>query len=405
MIEKEQLKAWLEQAGISENIDLAVFLFGISLLVLISYAIYWLSRLLIIRGIHRLLRRAPDRWYEGLVNTGLFKSIANLFPVVFLNLTAPQVFINDYESWLEPFYTGLNIYLVWAIVGIVMALSNVCATVYEYSPRSREIPITGPVQVLKLVTVLIGIIISIAVLMDKSPMYLLSGIGALTAVIILVFRDTLMGFVAGIQLASNRMVAIGDWIEMSSHNVDGVVQEIGLISVKVENWDKTVVFLPTYALVHQSFKNWQGMVLNEGRRMRRSIPLDTSSICTLNDEELDAICQEQLSISASEWLKKHELNTPLSNVTAFRYLALEYIQNHPQVKTEFTHMVRLLEPTAAGLPLEIYAFSKKIEWVPYEGIQSDILEHLYALLPAFKLRSFQYLNPPLNQASGGDKAD
>lgn len=403
MLDREKLKAWLEQAGISDNLELAVLLLGISLLVFISYIIYWLSRLLIIRGIHRVLRRAPDRWYEGLVGTGLFKSCANLFPVVFLNLAVPQVFVKNYESWLEPVKTGLNIYLVWAVVGIVMALSNVFATVYEYSPRSREIPITGPVQVLKLVTVLIGIIISIAVLMDKSPMYLLSGIGALTAVIILVFRDTLMGFVAGIQLASNRMVAIGDWIEMPSHHVDGTVQEIGLISVKVENWDKTIVFLPTYALVHQSFKNWQGMVLNEGRRMRRSIPLDTGSICALSDEELDSICEEHLSTSAKEWLHKHELKTPLSNVTAFRYFALEYIQTHPQVKTEFTHMVRLLEPTAAGLPLEIYAFSKKIDWVPYEGIQSDILEHLYALLPAFKLRSFQYLNPPLERTNGGDK--
>ena len=399
MFDQERIREWLKQAGIQENMDIAVLLLELSAAILASYVVYLFSRLVIIRLISRALE-SNERWYKGLVETGLFKSIANLFPVMLLNVVVPHIFVDSYESWLGPVQTGLNIYLVWTIVGIVLALSNVVATLYQYSAQAREVPITGAVQVFKLVAVLIGIIITASVVLGKSPMYLLSGIGALTAVLVLVFRDTLMGFVAGIQLASNRMVGIGDWIEMPSHKVDGTVQEVGLISVKVENWDKTIVFLPTYALIHQSFKNWQGMVNNGGRRMKRSIPLDTNSITTLDDEELESALQGSSKGNLSEWLAEHEVKTPLSNLTAFRLYTKAYLKDHAKVKQDFTLMVRLLEPSAAaGLPLEIYAFSKDVEWVIYEENQAGIMEHLYAMLPAFKLRAFQYLSPPPQQQS------
>ena len=174
-----------------------------------------------------------------------------------------------------------------------------------------------------------AIIITVAIIMNKSPMYLLSGFGAMTAILMVVFKDTLMGFVAGVQLATNRMVAIGDWIELPDHNVDGTIQEVGLITLKVENWDKTIVYLPTYVLIHQSFKNWQGMIETGGRRMKRSLMIDLDSSKLLSDDdELETLLIRILEKSVDEWLKENDLEKPVSNLTAFRIFADGYLKNH-----------------------------------------------------------------------------
>lgn len=395
----EFVTAWLNKTGFEQGVieHLAIAI-NIVLIVLASYVAYAVSRFFIDLAIHRLLNKAPERWYNALVNSGFFKRCANLAPVLVINAFIPVIFVERFETWQDPLQTAVSIYLTWIITSILTALANVVHIAYEYSSKAKEVPITGVIQVIKLILVLMAILITVAIIMNKSPMYLLSGFGAMTAILMVVFRDTLMGFVAGVQLATNRMVAIDDWIQVPDSNVDGVIKEVGLITLKVENWDKTTVYLPTYVLIHQSFKNWQGMINAGGRRMMRSIMIDLDSTRQLNDEKLTALVDTYFSQDLNSWLEQNELSCPVSNLTAFRLYAEYYLANHPKVRQDMTHMARLLQPTPAGLPLEIYAFCEETQWTQYEAIQSAIVEHLYSVLPEFGLKHYQYLNKALPDA-------
>lgn len=395
----EFVTAWLNKTGFEQGVieHLAIAI-NIVLIVLASYVAYAVSRFFIDLAIHRLLNKAPERWYNALVNSGFFKRCANLAPVLVINAFIPVIFVERFETWQDPLQTAVSIYLTWIITSILTALANVVHIAYEYSSKAKEVPITGVIQVIKLILVLMAILITVAIIMNKSPMYLLSGFGAMTAILMVVFRDTLMGFVAGVQLATNRMVAIDDWIQVPDSNVDGVIKEVGLITLKVENWDKTTVYLPTYVLIHQSFKNWQGMINAGGRRMMRSIMIDLDSTRQLNDEKLTALVDTYFSQDLKSWLEQNELSCPVSNLTAFRLYAEYYLANHPKVRQDMTHMARLLQPTPAGLPLEIYAFCEETQWTQYEAIQSAIVEHLYSVLPEFGLKHYQYLNKALPDA-------
>lgn len=394
---------WLKKAGVEQSIveHLAVAI-NVAIILVASYIAYALTRFVINRAIHRLIKKAPERWYNALVNSGFFKRCANLAPILVINFFIPVVFIDNFEAWQGPLQTGVALYLTWVITSILTALANVVHIAYEYSNKAKEVPITGVIQVIKLILVLMAIIITVAIIMDKSPMYLLSGFGAMTAILMVVFKDTLMGFVAGVQLATNRMVAIDDWIQVPDSSVDGVVKEVGLITLKVENWDKTTVYLPTYVLIHHSFKNWQGMVNSGGRRMMRSLMIDLDSATQLTEEQLDTITHQYFETDTKSWLNTHELTQPVSNLTAFRLYAEYYLSHHPKVRQDMTHMARLLQPTAAGLPLEVYAFTEETEWTKYEAVQSSIVEHLYATMPDFKLKYYQYFNKEIATAAGKD---
>ena len=385
------INEWLSQLGLEGDLHTYAVIGIQSIFIIIAgYIIYQITRLIINKTIHRMLKKAPERWYKSLVNSGFFKRCANLAPVLLINLFIPVVFVDDFEKWQGPLQTAIGIYLTWVITSILLALANVIAIAYEYSSKAREVPITGVIQVAKLILVLMAIIISVAIVMNKSPMYLLSGFGAMTAILMVVFRDTLMGFVAGVQLATNRMVGIGDWIQVPDSDVDGTVQEVGLITVKVENWDKTTVYLPTYVLIHQSFKNWQGMINSGGRRIKRSLMLDLDSAQILDDETLESLASNYFNESLDEWLKRHQINKPVSNLTAFRCYVQDYVSHHEEIRDDMTLMVRLLEPTASGLPLEIYAFSKQTSWADYEKIQSILFEYLYTIMAEFNLSYYQY---------------
>jgi miniconductance mechanosensitive channel len=388
----EFVKEWLQKFGIDSNLQELSLVISSLLVLIAGYISYTIARWIIDHAIDRLLSKAPERWYKALVNSGFFKRCANLAPIVVIHSFIPILFIDDFENWQSPLRTVVGVYLTWVITSILTALANVVSIAYDYTYKAREVPITGVIQVAKLVLVLMAILITIAIIMNKSPLYLLSGFGAMTAILMVVFRDTLMGFVAGVQLATNRMVAIGDWIELTDHGVDGTVQEVGLISVKVENWDKTIVYLPTYVLIHESFKNWQGMVNTGGRRMRRSLMIDLDSSKILSEEQLDELAKKHFGQSAEDWLEANELEKPVSNLTVFRVFTDNYLRNHKQVREDLTLMARLMQPTAAGLPLEIYAFCKQTEWMKYEAVQSSIVEYLYSVMPDFGLKNYQFLN-------------
>jgi miniconductance mechanosensitive channel len=286
----------------------------------------------------------------------------------------------------------------------IHAFLDALVDVYNTLPFARQLPIRSFVQVVKLVTVLVFLIITISMLLGKSPALLISGMGAMTAVLMLVFKDPILGFVAGIQLSANRMLAVGDWLEMPKHNADGDVIEVTLTTVKVRNWDQTITTIPTYALIADSFKNWRGMSEAGGRRIKRSVFIDMTSVRFLNPDDIERLRKAQLLTAyitdkiadIERYNREHGIDPAspvngrrLTNIGTFRAYLSAYLKFHPGIHQNLIMMVRQLQPTAEGLPIEIYAFTSDTGWVAHEGVQSDIFDHILAIIPEFGLRVFQ----------------
>lgn len=334
---------------------------------------------------------------------GVIERLANIMPALVIsagvNLVPglPQVAVTVVQN-------VANAFIILSLAMTVSAALNVVDTTYHRRPTARLKPIKGYVQVVKIAVYVIAALLIIATLIDKSPVILLSGLGAMAAVLILVFQDTLLSLVAGIQISSTDMVRVGDWIEMPDQNADGDVIEIALHTVKVQNWDKTITTLPIRKLVTEPFKNWRGMQEAGGRRIKRSLYLDQTSIRFLTEEDFDKLHQfghleaylERKRAELNDWngklgeRAKFAANRRRStNIGTFRAYVESYLRNHPGLRQDMTIMVRQMPPGPDGLPIEIYAFTNTIVWAGYEGIQSDIFDHLYAILPEFDLRVFQ----------------
>jgi miniconductance mechanosensitive channel len=298
----------------------------------------------------------------------------------------------------------VQIYMIFVVVLALDAALEVLVDVYRSRENTRGIPIRGFVQVAKLVLYFLTGILIISILLNKTPLYLISGLGALTAVLLLIFRDAILGFVAGIQLAANNMVAQGDWIEMPKYGADGDVLEVTLATVKVQNWDKTITTIPTYALISESFKNWRGMEESGGRRIKRAVNIDMSTIKFCDEEMLRRFAKIQYIAEYIE-KKKRELEEfnhltkadnaslangrRMTNIGTFRAYVRAYLRNHPMVNLDMTFIVRQLPSTAYGLPVEIYVFCKDKQWANYEAVQADIFDHILAVVPEFDLQVFQ----------------
>ena len=279
---------------------------------------------------------------------------------------------------------------------------------YEESKFSTKLPLKGLCQAIKIVVNGTGIIFILSILLDKSPLYFFSGLGALTAVLLLVFKDVILGLVAGVQLTANNMVRKGDWVEMPKYGADGDVIDVALTTIKIQNWDKTITTIPAHALVSDAFKNWRGMSESGGRRIKRSIHLDLSSVRFLKESEIAELekidlLKDYFSAKRDEIgeagmkVDEHGLEAPLlngrnlTNSGTFRAYCLKYLRDHSSIHQEgMTFLVRQLAPTEKGLPIEIYVFVNDVRWVHYEAIQSDIFDHLLASLPIFGLRAFQF---------------
>jgi miniconductance mechanosensitive channel len=311
----------------------------------------------------------------------------------------------DYYFSLAGFIARIaRIYFIFIIVFVANSVLNSAMEIYKTTEYSHHRPIKGYVQLVKIIVYFMAGIMIIAALLGKDPTVLLAGLGALAAVLILVFKDTILGFVASIQLSANKMVHIGDWISMKSHNADGTVIDITLNTVKVQNWDKTIATIPTYALVAESFNNWKGMEESDGRRIKRAVSLDMSSIkfcdsAMLNRFEKFDLIRDYV-IQKEKELKDHNKQNNISdedyisgrhqtNVGIFRRYLEVYLRQHPMINLEMTFLVRQLQPTGKGLPIEIYVFSKDQAWANYEAIQSDIFDHIFAVIPEFELKVFQ----------------
>lgn len=399
----EYLHRWLAGMGLSESgVALgtdAIQILGVLTIALIADLIV---KSILLGIVQKFADRTKTQWDDILVKRNAFHRLAQIAPAIIIYLLSPVAFETPVISeWAQK---GALIYMILVGVLVLNAVLNAANDIYQEFEVARRIPILGYLQVVKLVVALAALITGVSIIIGKSPLLLLSGLGAMTAILLLVFKDTILGLVAGIQLVANDMVRPGDWLEMPKYGADGDVEEITLNVVKIRNWDKTVTTIPTYALISDSFKNWRGMSESGGRRIKRSMLLDVSSIRFCSDEMLSELkkitklapyIEERIGeITASNGEVGAADDSPangrrLTNMGLFRQYAVEYLREHKDIREDMTFLVRQLQPTAEGLPLEIYVFSRDQRWVQYEAIQADIFDHLFAVLPLFDLRAFQ----------------
>jgi len=371
---------------------------AVGALVVATALAHWIAR--------RLLARLAGRLFGGLTGVGeqehlklIARRLAGVVPAVVFARGAVLI-PNAPPQVLSVVGNVCTAIVVLSLALAVSAALNLVNDLYQRRPEARHRPIKGYLQVLKIVVFAASLVLMAAALMERSPVLLLSGLGAMAAVLMLVFKDTILALVASVQLTSNDMLRVGDWIEMPQLNVDGDVIDIALHTVKVQNWDKTIATIPTQQLISDSFRNWRGMQESGGRRIMRSLYLDQSSVSFLSEEQhvrlrRFALLTEHFDSKRrelEEWNaeRRDPVNCRrLTNVGVFRAYVGAYLRNHPGISQEMTLLVRQLQSTPQGLPLQIYAFTNTTQWAVYESIQSDIFDHLIAILPEFDLRVFQ----------------
>ncbi|HRM48617.1 mechanosensitive ion channel family protein [Diaphorobacter limosus] len=379
---------------------------GLACLLLLAYVVQALAQYLLLHTVPRLRERMDVRWARVLWHDQVLRRLARVVPSLVVQAGIGAV------PHLDPvaFAVIRNLAVALTVLQLVRtlnALLNAILQEQESRPegaRTATRSIKSYVQLGKLALALIGAIVIVAVLIDRSPLILLSGLGAMSAVLMLVFKDTILSFTAGVQLSSNDMLRVGDWIEMPQMGADGAVIDIALHTVKVQNWDKTITTIPTWRLMSESYRNWRGMSESGGRRIKRQLRIDSATVRFLSDADIDRL--ERIALLAPYLAAKrqavHSANAALgegaavpanlrrlTNIGTFRAYVQAYLQAHPGVHQGMTLMVRMLEPTAEGVPLELYCFTATTAWVQYEAIQGDIFDHLLALLPEFDLRLYQ----------------
>ena len=411
----EMTIAWLASVGLAA--DVAVWsargLWAL-LVVLLSLLANFVVKHQFLRVLRFLIVRTRTSWDDAVLERRVPERLAHLAPALVIYLLAPLP-LGGLEGAVAVLRDALLIYMILVTVMVIDAVLNAAQDIYQTLEFFPKMPVRGFVQVFKLGIYAAGMIFAFSVLLGKSPVYFLSGLGALTAVLLLVFKDSILGLVAGVQLNANRMVAVGDWIEMPKYGADGDVLEVTLNTVKVQNWDKTITTIPTYALVSDSFKNWQGMQASGGRRIKRAVHIDVNSVRFCTEEMLQRFAKIQY-ISDYIERKKEEIGRynsekrvdltslvngrRMTNLGSFRAYVTSYLRNHPMVNQEMTFLVRQLSPQGQGLPIEIYVFCKDKVWANYEAIQADIFDHILAVVPEFDLKVFQHPSGADFQALG-----
>ncbi len=360
------------------------------------------KRLLLV-VVRMAVTRTRSAWDDALVAHKVFARLAQIVPAIIIYVGIGLV--PDYPDAVEQVVRNVvRAYMILMLVLTVTALMSAANQIYESRPIARDRPIKGFVQLAQIAIYLLGAILVIAALIDRSPVILLSGLGAITAVLLIVFRDTLLSLVASVQLTGQDMIRVGDWLEVPQFGADGDVIDVALYTVTVQNWDKTITKIPTHRLISDSFKNWRGMAESGGRRIKRSINIDFNSIRFLTDTEVQrftafVLLKDYIEAKEAE-LKAYNqaLDAPgesgvnlrrLTNIGTFRAYIYNYLKHHPKIHERMTLMVRQLQPGTEGLPIEIYCFSNDTQWAAYEGIQADIFDHVFAIAPEFGLRLYQ----------------
>ncbi|ASL81673.1 TPA: mechanosensitive ion channel domain-containing protein [Serratia marcescens] len=399
---QQQITRWLEQFGLEFG-GVMSLLMVLGLIVLISVVIHLVLHRVVLAALQRRGQQSQRVWQQAITQYKLFQRVALLLQGVIISIQA-TLWLQSGSQTQAVIVTAAQVWILAFTLLSLFSLLDTLLALLRQSPIANQLPLRGIFQGLKLVAaILIGIMI-VSLLMGKSPLLLLSGLGAMTAVLMLVFKDPILGLVAGIQLSANDMLKIGDWLEMPKYGADGAVTDIGLTTVKVRNWDNTVTTIPTYALISDSFKNWRSMSESGGRRIKRSLNIDTGSVHFLSEEEQrrlqrNPLLHSYLNVKTQE-LSQHnqeiavDLASPLNgrrltNLGTLRAYLEAYLRAHPRIHQNMTLMVRQLAPTPEGLPLEIYAFTNTTVWAEYESIQADIFDHILAVIDEFGLRVHQ----------------
>ena len=401
----ENISTWLLQFkftfGIAEILGL--LLSALYLAVLAWFANYAAKRV-ITSVIHPLIHKSGAKWDDELTEQRVLIRFSHIVPAAIIHIFTPTLF-ETHPQLIAISQVVVNTYLIVIVLLIIDGLLNFCRSIWDQLPVAKRFPAKSFIQAAKLVINLIGCIFILSAILNKSPLVFFSGLGAVTAILLLIFKDAILGLVAGFQLSVNNMVMVGDWIEMPGRGADGDVIDVSLTTVKVQNWDKTITTVPTYALISDSFKNWRGMSESGGRRIKRSLNIDLRTIQFADETLLERfkgirILRPYLETKLGD-IQKYNADVAddlselingrrLTNVGTFRAYCVAYLRNHPKIhQSGMTLIVRQLAPTQTGLPIELYAFANDTAWANFEDIQGDIFDHLFSILPEFQLSAFQ----------------
>lgn len=415
----DKIQRWLDHVllGTGLSSDGLPYL-KLLVMMLILLLVLWLSLLitqrLLVKFMHSFLRRTKNQWDDVLIEYKLFHKVAYIVPVVLLRMLAPAVFA-EFPLLLPLVFKVSDVLMVTVIVSVIVACIRGLEFFLVSSPAFKDKPLASYFQLMRIIIYIAAGILILSILLGRSPIYFLSAFGAMTAIILLIFKDTILGLVASVQISANDMVRVGDWVEMPKFNADGDVIAINLNTVKIRNWDKTITTVPTYYFITDSFKNWRGMQESGGRRIKRAIYINLHSIKFVDREMRekferfdiikDFVVKRQQEID--QYNAEFDVNTSelingrrMTNIGVFRRYAEAYLRNHRQIRKDMTLLVRHLPPQEQGVPVEIYCFTATTAWAEYESIQADIFDHLLAAAAHFDLEVFQkpsgyYYSPAL----------
>lgn len=396
---------WLNHLGMSQALankfgDVSDFIMVLACSVLI----YYLAKWVITRIIRRVAMRTSNLWDDALLKYKVFQRSAFLLPGIIVYQSIPITLSEFPKVFCDSILKLTNIYIVIVFILVTISFLNALFSLYNESGQSKFQPVKGYLQIGKIIVYVVGILLILSYLFNQSPLVMLTGLGAFSAILLLIFKDPILGLVGGVQLSANDMLRIGDWISMPKFGADGTVQEISLTTVKVQNFDNTITTLPTYSLVSESFQNYRGMKESGVRRLKRSISIDMSSVKFCTNEMLDKFRNieilteylEKTSQELEDYNRENNIDNTVfvngrrqTNIGVFRAYLEEYLQRHPMVHQDSDLLVRQLQPTSSGIPIEIYAFTIETEFIKYEKVQSDIFDHILAIVPHFELSIFQ----------------
>lgn len=403
-----ELEKWVDSllvsSGVGSNLvvylRLFIFLF---LLFLIAAFIHWTTRKLLVSYLHKFVKRTPAKWDDLLLDQNIFSNISHIIPAIVVRYLAPSIF-RDFDNLLPFIVKMTDAYLIIVGTMILVSLLKIAELLFSSQPSLKDKPLASYFQLIRIILYIGTGILILSILIGKSPLYFLSAFGAMTAVLLLVFKDTILGLVASVQISSNDMVRVGDWVEMPKFNADGDVVAINLNTVKVQNWDKTITTIPTYYFISDSFKNWRGMVESGGRRIKRAIFINSQTIRFVDPETREQYKKyylisdyiEERQKEIEQFNEDNKVDTSIlingrrmTNLGVFRKYVESYLKSHPQIRQDMTVMVRQLAIEDRGVPLEIYCFTNTTAWVAYESIQADIFDHLLSSTAFFGLEIFQ----------------
>lgn len=397
----ELLISWGMSPSLADMLDQFI---AFAIILIIAFLADAVCRKILLEVVARLVKQTRATWDDIIFDRKVMIHLSRMVAPIIIYVFIPVAFAETSPSTMAFIQRVCLIYVIIAFLSFVNSLLKAVYTVYSEKEHLRNRPLKGMLQTVQVILWFVGGIIVVSILINKSPVSLLAGLGASAAILMLVFKDSIMGFVSGVQLSANDMLKVGDWIAMPKYGADGTVIEVSLNTVKVRNWDNTITTIPPYLLVSDSFQNWRGMQESGGRRVKRSINIDMTSVRFCTPEMLAKYRKirllkdyvEQTEQVITDYNREHDIDNSIlvngrrqTNLGVFRAYLTAYLKSRPDINQNLTCMVRQLQPTDHGIPMELYFFSAIKDWVPYEGVQADVFDHVLAIIPEFDLQVFQ----------------